>query len=277
MLSMQHVMCLYEKNGHPSNRLVAATVYPDAIRAYTGPRQYSHFEKSYDGSDSSYMTFLSDMKAEKDVVTEQLAKTKHLVSDVKPCVIGEETDIQAFYNHNKGLESEMKKGIGYHLQQDMTFDTFIRDEIDCSKKYDDVFEFQGDTFDGKGVRGLIGDIEQHGIYVMAHRLYEKQGITANQAWFEENVKPALDDQYCADLSGKTFSFMKISPAVNQLITEHDWSKLNDGPVALQDYNVLYDTVQKNMDISESKYSNVQRPLPDISNVKSDVDASYDFE
>ena len=159
----------------------------------------------------------------------------------------------------------------------MTFDTFIRDEIDCSKKYDDVFEFQGDTFDGKGVRGLIGDIEQHGIYVMAHRLYEKQGITANQAWFEENVKPALDDQYCADLSGKTFSFMKISPAVNQLITEHDWSKLNDGPVALQDYNALYDTVQKNMDIPESKYSNVQRPLPDISNVKSDVDVSYDFE
>ena len=47
------------------------------------------------------------MKAEKDVVTEQLAKTKHLVSDVKPCVIGEETDIQAFYYQNKGLVSEM--------------------------------------------------------------------------------------------------------------------------------------------------------------------------
>lgn len=38
MLSMQHVMCLYEKNQNPSNRLIASTVYPDAIRAYTGLR-----------------------------------------------------------------------------------------------------------------------------------------------------------------------------------------------------------------------------------------------
>ena len=253
MLSMQHVMCLYEKNEQPSSRLVAATVYPDAIRAYIGARQYSHFEKSYDGSDTSYMVFSSDMKAEREEVEKYFKENSHIVSDIKPCAIGEETDIEEFYKRNGSLESEMKQGIGYHLQQDVTFDTFIRDEIDCSKKYEDIFIFHNESMNGKLLRGLIGDIEQRGIYIMAHRLYEKYGITANQQWFNDNIKPALDEQYCSDLSDKTFSYMKISPEINKLITEHDWSKLNDGLLALQDYEALYDAVQENMDITESDY------------------------
>lgn len=32
---------------------MAAVVFPDAVRAYSGPRPYSHFERSADGSDVS--------------------------------------------------------------------------------------------------------------------------------------------------------------------------------------------------------------------------------
>lgn len=44
MLSIQHAMCLASHSRNPGSRLTAATLYPDAIRAYSGPRQYSHFE-----------------------------------------------------------------------------------------------------------------------------------------------------------------------------------------------------------------------------------------
>lgn len=253
MLSIQHVMCLYEKTENPSNRLIASTVYPDAIRAYTGLRQYSHFEKAYDGSDTSYMAFPSSMAVQRDTVEADLKNNGHIVSDIKPCVIGERTNISSFYKHNTNLESEMKKGIAYHLQQDITFDVFIRNEIDCSRKYDDIFVFRGKSLNGKEFRDLIGNIEEQGIYVIAHRLYEQYGITTNQNWLEQNVKSALDDQYCKDLSDRTFSFMKMKPKTNWLITEHNWSKLNDGIVSLQDYMELYDAVQKNMDIPESAY------------------------
>ena len=89
--------------------------------------------------------------------------------------------------------------------------------------------------------------------MIAYRLYEQYGITTNQNWFEQNVKTALDDQYCEDLSDRTFSFMKMNSKTDWLITEHNWSKLNNGIVSLQDYMELYDAVQKNMDIPESAY------------------------
>ena len=111
MLSVQHVMCLYEKNMQASNRLVAATVYPDAVRAYTGSRQYSHFERAYDNSDVSYMRFSSDMAITQDEMKAKLLTKCHLANSIKACAIGEDTDIDAFYKHNARLEYVMKAGI----------------------------------------------------------------------------------------------------------------------------------------------------------------------
>lgn len=246
MLSVQHVMCLYEKNMQSSNRLVAATVYPDAVRAYTGARQYSHFERAYDNSDVSYMRFSSDMAITQDEMKVKLLTKCHLVNNIKACAIGEDTDIDAFYKHNARLEYVMKAGIGYHLQQDIVFDNFIRTEIDCSKKYDDIFVFNNKTMNGKELRTLIADIEQHGIYIMAYRLYKKWDMTVNQAWLERNIRPILENEYCSDLADKTFSYMKIREDVDELISRHDWSKLNSGVLLLSKYDKLYDDVQKSM-------------------------------
>ena len=246
MLSIQHIMCLYEKNVQASNRLVAATVYPDAIRAYTGARQYSHFERTYDDSDVSYMRFSSDMTLTQDEIKARLLTKCHLAKNLKACAIGEDTDIEVFYKHNARLEYVMKAGIGYHLQQDVVFDEFIRTEIDCSKKYDDIFVFNNKTMNGKELRALITDIEQQGIYVMAYRLYKRYGVTVSQDWLALNIMPVLAEEYCRDLADKTFSYMKIRDDINELILKHDWSKLNSGVLPLSKYEELYDTVQKNM-------------------------------
>jgi len=252
MLSIQHAMCLALHDGKPDSKLIAATLYPDAIRAYSGPRQYSHFEKSESGKFSYYMEFPSNMHAGKDFVQKQVAACKEDISLVRPCAIGEETDIDAFYAHNDHLRGEMKQGIDYHLHQDMVFDDFIRREIDCSNKYDDRFVFHGQEMNGKDVRRLISNIEQQGIYVLAHKLYAEKGITANQEWLKNTIKPALDKEYSADLSDKTFSFMNISPEVNQLITDHDWSRLDDGMIPRTEYEKLYNAVEESMSLVDGR-------------------------
>ena len=246
MLSIQHALCLMYHNSKADSKLMASTLYPDAVRAYSGPRQYSHFEKSEDGSFSYYMTFPNDLHVGKDAIQAIIAEVKPDISLVRPCAIGEDTDIQAFYDHNKYLDKDIKYGIAYHLHQDMIFDKFVRDEIDCSDKYDDKFIFHGQLLDGKALRSLIGDIEQHGIYIMTHKLYKDLGITTNQDWLLNNIKPILDKEYSSDLADKTYSFMNIQPEINELISNHDWSRLADGPLPLTVYEKLYDDVDTSM-------------------------------
>lgn len=282
MLSMQHVLCgvLSYDDADKFKQQIGALVFPDAIRAYSVSRQCTHFERSEGGTDVSWWKMPTDMKTvTKELVQESLSSDSHTVSGIRPCVLGEDTDIQSFYKHNQHLPKDMFEGIEMHLRQDIAYDRFVREEIDCSRMYDDVFVRNGVSYDGKGVRSLIADMEQQGIYILAHDLYEKKGITANQEWFEENVKPVLDEAYPVDLADKTFGYMKLSPVYDEYITNHDWSHLNDGVVSYEDYRKFYDTVLADVDlpsgyegIRKSRVSQAERLLPDVS----DDSCDYDF-
>lgn len=260
MLSMQHVMCtilgtddddLYYIKNHASKVL-----FPDAIRAYSGPRQYSHFEMSADGDDVSWW-HLPDAddfkKLDKDFVQKHLQQNGHLCENIRPCAIGENTDLSTFYQHNQHLSKDMQLAVTYHLKQDIVFDEFIREKINCNDKYDDVFRFRGEAYDGKGVRGLIGDIEQHGIYVLAHELYQTYGITANQQWFEDTIKPVLERDYPADLADKTFGFMKMDETVDERITNHDWTHLDEGVFSYDEYCAMYQKVIDRMYATDEEH------------------------
>ena len=245
MLSIQHVLSARLQNvNYKDSTYMASLVFPDAIRKYSGARQYSHFEKGSDGiDDTSYWSFPTDMKGvSKMSIANNLETFAHMSNSVRPAAIGEDTDINAFYEHNTHLPEAMHHGIEDHLKQDIAFDKFIREKIDCSGKYDDVYKFNGKEMNGKDVRSLIGQIEQHGVYVLAHEIYDKCGEVANQQWFEDKIKPMLYEEYPADLAETTFSYMKIDPEINELITNKDWSKLNDGPIPYDDYLDLYKDV-----------------------------------
>lgn len=245
MLSIQHILGMMLAKGEKlSSRQIAAVVYPDAIRAYTGPRQYSHFEKSEDGTDISYMRFPEDMHAKKNAIEKSIAAHGHLVSDIRPCAIGENTDFDAFLAHNRHLTGEMKEGIVLHLQQDILFDRFIREQIDCSRKYEDIFFFRGQKRNGKELRALISEIEQQGIYVMSYILYQKYHVSTHQGWLEKVVRPALEAEYPKDLAEKTFSYMRISSSVNAHIAVGDWSKLGAGYIPLYDYMKFFAELEK---------------------------------
>ena len=284
MLSIQHVLSARLQNANFDNSTyMAALIFPDAIRKYSGARQYSHFEKGSDGvDDSSYWEMPTDMKGvSAESIKNNLKVFAHMSESVRPAAIGEDTDIEAFYAHNTHLPEDMHHGVEDHLKQDIGFDAFIRKHIDCSGKYDDTYYFDGKKMDGKEVRSLIGQIEQHGMYVLAHEIYERYGEVTNQAWFESNVKPILDKEYPQDLSETTFSYMKIDPKVNELITNKDWSKLDDGPLPQEAYMELYKDVISSMNkgLSAKEVHRVPQEFQDLADqaAASSVDVGMDFE
>lgn len=247
MITLQHaIVTLLGMRGDERelSEEIQYVLLPDAIRMYAGPRKYSHFEKSSDGKDVSWMRYPRELKSiSKDTVEKA---DKHIVTDIKPCVLGEETDIKTFEQQNKYLPFRYFYGVKKHLTQDHIFDEFIREKIDCSRMYEDKFYFNGQEYNGAGIRKVIADIEAHGVYVLAYMLNKTYGITPNQKWFDKHVKPVLDREYPEELAENTYKYMKIPEVIDERITAQDWGHLEMGPISLREYITMYEKVVKEM-------------------------------
>ena len=247
MITLQHTLVtLMGLRGDEEEikKEIQYVLLPDAIRRYCGPRQYSHFERAVNGKENSWMTYPSNLKQLTKEEVDNLPK--YIVKDIKPCVLGETSDINVFEQHNSHLTPEYYAGIKKHLTQDIIFDEFIREKIDCSRMYEDKFFFNGKEYDGKGIRSVIADIENHGTYILAYMLNKSYGITANQEWFDKNVKTSLDREFPEDLSNGTYQYMRIPEEINKRITEGDWSHLNEGLIPYKEYLEMYEKVIKEM-------------------------------
>lgn len=244
MLSIQHILCGVASKDRIDREYIGACIYPDAIRAYTGRREYSHFEAASEGNSIAGFAFPDDMKADRETVQKQLNETGHMdIDHIRTAAIGEETVMDAYEYENKHLKPEMFYAIRDHLCEDRLFDSFIRNEIDCSGKYEDQYIFDGQELNGKDARALIGKIEQYGIYILAEKIYDTKGITTDESWLKETVKPALDEVYNPELSDKTFSFMKLDPQIQEWITNHDFSHTEEGPIPKSHYEQLFAEVE----------------------------------
>lgn len=272
MITLQHsLVTLFGYLGHEDTfeKEAPYVLFPDAIRRYCGPRQYSHFEEKFDGSDISWVKFPSDIKS---IDKEKMSKQPmHMVDEVKPCVIGEKTHVETFEEHNEHLSPEMYAGIKKHLIQDTMFDEFIREKIDCSRKYEDIFVFNDKEYNGQEIRKLIADIENQGVYVLAWMLNRSYGITTNQEWFDKHVKEQLDKVYPEDLAEGTYKYMKIPDVINERITNGDWSHLDEGPLKLEEYTKMYmpiikampqvdfERADKQIKLAEKNYKGIEEP------------------
>ena len=275
MITLQHsLVTLFGLRGNIEEfeKQIPYALIPDAIRRYCGPRPYSHFEETPDGKHISYMHFPFNLKTltKENVGNERM----YLADGYKPCVLGEKTHIEKFEQTNGDLPPTYYAGVKKHLVQDCIFDDFVREDIglDCSRKYESmyspeettgknvgIFKFlrrvkQEDghvakveeTLDGNGVRKLIADIENQGLYILAYMLHKAYGITANQEWFDKHVKGPLDATYSKDLAEGTYQYMKIPEETDRRITEHDWTHLDDGIIPYETYTEMYRKVIEEM-------------------------------
>lgn len=283
MITLQHsLVTLFGLNGDEKKfeEQIPFVLIPDAIRRYCGPRPYSHFEETPDGSAISFMHFPLSLRtlSKENIGNERM----FLAEGYRPCVIGETTHIEKFEQVNGDLPPLYYAGVKKHLTQDVIFDKFVREGIglDCSRRFESmyspeettgknigIFTFsrpvkdedgeyvrdeegkikrEPETLDGEGVRKLIAEFENQGLYILAYMIHKTYGITANQEWFDSHVKTALDREYSEDLANGTYQYMRIPEEIDRRITEHDWTHLEEGPIPFADYAKMYREVISQM-------------------------------
>lgn len=262
MISIQHVglywLALHSARntsyaGCPSklneefSKEVPFVVLPDGIRAYSGPRPVSHFEKTPDGNGVSYMRFPS-AEVLKTLTKENYKELveAHYAEGYLPCVIGEKTDIREFDRHNFGHTHY--HALRVHMFQDAILDELLREElIDVSLRFQDIFTVRHDTtvkIDGKELRKQVAEFERIGFIMLAGIVYERTGVIMNNSWFKTVVEPALHAAYSADLAANTFKYMRLDDATDARITNLQFALTDEDralvPMAKNLDNILMD-------------------------------------
>lgn len=227
MITLQHsalyLMALADKR--KANYLqefyeeVPYVLFPDAIRAYIGPRQAGHFEMTSDGKNNSWMKFPCETTIQSLTKDNAAGMIQYFVADQPKCVIGERTNIKEFDTVNWGHRHYHSLRI--HMLQDCVMDALLRDEmVDVTGRFEDKFvvRHSGAVIDGATLRQQITLFETLGFLKLVGTIYCNTGRILNQGWFERNVRSALRDLYPEELAENTYKFMKISPEMNNRIS-----------------------------------------------------------
>lgn len=193
---------------------------PDGIRAYSGPRQLSHFEQNPSGTDVSWMEFPTPetlQKLSKDNFSEKVCY--YMADGYIPSVIGDETHCETFWVHN--WNHHFASQLGSHLAQDIVMDNVLRkDMVDISGRFKDHFVPRHDTskvLDGKQLRNQIAKFEMQGFLYLIGKIYENSGLLLDREWFDSNVETALRSSYPQDLAESTYHYMKIGSELDARI------------------------------------------------------------
>lgn len=223
-------------------------VLPDGIRALIGPRQVSHFEKTPDGTDVSWIKFPNE-KTLKELTKENVTTmvSYSMADGYRPCVIGEETDIATF--DRKNLGHKHYHALRIHLFQDCILDAVLREElIKHDQRFKDRFVVrhnQSMVMDGKELRRQVADFERIGFIKLAGIVFERTGVLLDRAWFEAHVYPALLKAYPEELANNTYKYMVLSDSVNERIQNHQF-ELTDEDRELVSMAFDLDTVLDDM-------------------------------
>ena len=198
---------------------------PDAIRCYTGNREFSHFEivddlpiDTAEEKDISWIEFPENLKN----LSKDNLPNMHLSDGINKAVIGTETIISEFHKHNS--KHSRYEALRAHLMQDKLLDIVVRTLIDCSQKYNDEFTVvaTSEKIDGKELRKRVSAFEKYGFLHFAKKIYEKTGILINQQWFDENVRSSLEKVYSQDMADKTYKYMSIDPEIERRIANKEF-------------------------------------------------------
>ncbi len=197
---------------------------PDAIRAYSGGRQVSHFEELPDGTDTAWMIFpgeeLLKQLSKKNMST--YVKT-YLPEGYPQCVIGEKTNINAFDQKNYG--NRHYHSLRMHMVQDTALDKMLREElVNVEERFQDKFviRWNNQKIDGATFRRQIALFADLGFIHLAGKVYKYTGITMNNQWLAENVLSALEAAYPEDLAANTFKYIILGAEEDSRISKLDF-------------------------------------------------------
>ncbi len=198
---------------------------PDAIRAYIAPRQMSHFERTPNAINVSWMEFPSE-RVLKELSKETAGeRVRHnLAWGYLKCVIGEDTALSIFDQHNYGHRHYHDLRI--HMLQDICLDRILRENmVETSHRFDDHFVVRHNhsiSMRGDQLRAQIALFEELGFIYLCGKVYESTGLVLDGNWFDRYVLEALKRAYPEDLAEKTYKYIKFSPELSQRIKSLDF-------------------------------------------------------
>ena len=193
---------------------------PDGIRAYSGPRQISHFEQLPDGTDTAWIVFPNELtlrNLSKDSFEEKVCC--YMPDGYPDCAIGEATDLGMFDVKNYG--NRHYHALRMHMVQDIVLDNVLRDRlVEVSGRFRNEFTVRWNhkKIDGNTLRKQVEIFENLGFIHLAGKVYERTGKVLNNKWFEEYVLEPLRAAYPEDLAQNTFKYMHLSDKDDARIT-----------------------------------------------------------
>ena len=202
---------------------------PDSVRCWSGARQLTHFTINPTTGKTSWIEY-PDMPV--------WEWSKSIVSDAakfdagKPgnAAVDEATILEEFWRHNKKTPQNM---LFYeHLVQDKFYDQYLRKYVDVSRRYEDIYTFEGKEYTGEEFRkkaderwsgeSLVNSFDSQLFVVLAKILYKEKGITANREWFEKEVFPVFYQVYSDELAQNTVRFITMTDTADEIITNHNF-------------------------------------------------------
>ena len=239
MLSIGHIAGQLAA-GRKNLKNIITSLTPDTIRCLKIARTVTHFTGTQPDK-CSWIIFPKN--AEELSSFNENTKYEFHQEELIPCVVDEKTNISLYEEKNYGvIDEEIFKAIKYHLTEDTTFDAWLRNKIDFSKKYEDVFVYKGKTLNGKELRDLITYIEQVSVYVYAQKLYKEQGITYTNEWIKENIRPVLFEVFSEKVAQTAYSYMQIKPEFNDNIANHIFDYSDIEPELVEELTKLHEQI-----------------------------------
>ena len=201
----------------------AQVIMNDSIRAYVGPREFTHFTANPATGKVSWMRFPeSDMKT----WTKEILEGAERFSAGKPgtAVVDEATVPEEFWLHNR--QTPQNEHLYLHLVQDRSYDRFVRSVINVFRRYEDIYVFSGETMTGAQIRGqgmerwtrgLLNELDDQFFVRLAKRYHEVTDAVADRDWIRVAMKDAMHQCYSSELAEGTLKFVTLSDKANDII------------------------------------------------------------
>lgn len=219
-------------------------IFPDAVRAFTKMRPYSHFTISLNAKDVTWWKIPTEIdKINELYIQKSIEEYAHL-ADYKNKEISNYIDIHTFRRHNQHLPQNMFNGIQLHLRQDLMSDLFIKSIIDCSRNNEDIYYYKGTRYSNRDIRAIADKIQKYSYYILAERAYRKFGLTCNSLWLQEFILPILKEVYSKDLYEAVVPYITIDETIDRWISNHDWSHFENETVDKHLVEILYDAIEQ---------------------------------
>ena len=201
----------------------AEVIVNDAMRCWSGPREFSHFTINPETGEVSWAVFPeADLKRWSKEMVQEMEK----FSAGKPgvAVIDEATISDEFWLHN--VDSEQNERFYIHLVQDSAYDRFVRSVIDTSHRYEDIYVFDGEELTGAQLRGqgmerwssgILSELDDQFYVRLAKRYFLATGMKADRFWIDNFMKKAIHERYSPELAEATVKFVTLSDKAHAII------------------------------------------------------------